>query len=125
MTKLYSGFFLDSPIHGKIHATWVYGPGTECPLPEGVKEGDEVFIDVVGDYCDKDVEALIVNVVLQDGTVLSDQPCGTVLHITTRVGDGFGPVVSGLRATEYGWVPRGEEGRKYVRYIGRAGFHKV
>ena len=99
MVKIFSGFFL---LNGK-HITWDFNPG-KCVLPEGMEEGAEVEVVVVGSYEDEEVQALQVEVVTADGEVLTHQPSGTPLHITIEA-NGVPPVEAGLRLKEFGANP--------------------
>ena len=99
MVKVFSAFFLED---GR-HITWDFNPG-KCVLPEGMEEGAEVEVVVVGSYVDEEVQALQVEVVTADGEVLTHQPGGTPLHITVAV-NGVPPMESGVRIKEFGATP--------------------
>jgi len=100
MKKIYSGFFLEDG----THCTWEYAP-RKCTLPEGIQEGDEVTLFIVGEYADDEVKCDVVQLVTPSGRVFVAQPDGTVLHITRYV-NGVSPVVSGQRATSKGFIPK-------------------
>jgi hypothetical protein len=76
--------------------TWNFG----FPLvyPKNVNVGDKVKVKVVGMYEDDQVACYVVEL---DG--ITNQPKGTLLHITTKVENGGKPVMSGIRATENGY----------------------
>ncbi len=95
MVKIYSAFFLPD---GK-HITWEFNPG-KCKLPEGLEEGEEVAVKVVGEYKDAEISALQVEVVAGE-RVLTHQSSGTPLHITLEA-RGVAPVQSGIRIAEFG-----------------------
>ena len=95
--KVYYTCFL---LEDDKHVTWRFGEdATLCTI-----EGEPVEIRVVGKYKDEIVECDIVKVKLLNGTVLTHQPNGTVLHITTWFDERYASAKdSGLRATENGW----------------------
>ncbi len=123
MTKIYSGFFMGFPLHGEVHATWDFNPGGAL-LPEGIEEDEDVLVHIIGDYKDNDVTAFIVQVETANGIVLEEQPSGTVLHVTTETRNGVSPVESGRRATELGWVPRGDS-NPGATFVAKAGFYRA
>jgi hypothetical protein len=117
MTNIYSGFFLEQG-----HVTWEFAPGA-CTLPAGLQEGSEVEVVVIGKYEDDDVACDIVKVVLPNGKVLTNQGSGTLLHMTTKVGEGISPVLSGVRATENGYTSLPED--QYTSLTARADYFKA
>ena len=88
----YSGVFLEN---GK-HMTWNHGLPKQ--YPNGIKPGDTAELEVIGEYEDDDVACLIVT---WNGE--TNQPKGTLLHITTKKENGVGSVESGRRATKNGY----------------------
>jgi hypothetical protein len=116
MKIIYAGFFLDDG----SHVTWEFKPGA-AKLPHPLKEGDKVFIHVVGKYHDKDLDADIVRVEIPGGRTLTHQGSGTVLHITRETRNGVAPVESGLRATQKGWVQVNQNSR----LLATAGYFKA
>jgi predicted GIY-YIG superfamily endonuclease len=91
-SKIYSGIFFPDG----SHVTWNFAPPPANPeLPNGVKEGDMVEVEVVGKYKDKNCTCDIVKI--ED---ITHSPFnGNILHIT-RSTKGIQPYEVGVRATE-------------------------
>lgn len=89
----YTGIFFKNG----THMTWHYGFPLE--RPDGVSEGDTTKVKVIGEYEDDQVKCLVV-----EWENHKKQPNDkTLLHITTEVRNGGKPVMSGQRATKYGY----------------------
>ena len=90
------------------HITWQYG----LPLryPDGVSPGDRTKVTFVGIYEDTQVSCHIVRI-----GELTEQPKGTVLHLTIQA-NGVAPVESGRRATENGWQPLANHIEKWATW---------
>lgn len=93
MSKNYTSIYFPDT---RLHMTWNFGTPLKYPL--NVKPQENAKVIVVGKYNDKDVSCLIVT---YNG--ITHQPCGTLLHITTRFDNGVKPVESGRRATKNGY----------------------
>ena len=118
--NLYSGFFYRDPLTGENrHTTWEFG--FDCELPEGVSEGDEVELEIVGGYEDDDISCLIVHLWIGE-RVFTHQPSEMILHVTMRTSNGISPVQSGIRAMKNGWKTI-EVGRQRIQ--ARADFFEI
>ena len=98
--NIYGGVQLS---HSNSHVTYNYSPGSkdEELLPEGIKEGDNVYVILKGLYADNDgVVAFHVDILTEEDNLLRVQKNGmTQLHITITSGQ-YVPVVAGQRLTE-------------------------
>lgn len=89
----YTAIFFDEG----THMTWKYGTPKE--YPPGVHSGDNAQVKVVGKYEDEQVGCWVAKYKEH-----ATQPGNNkLLHITTTVQNGGKPVMSGERATKFGY----------------------
>jgi len=83
------------------HITFNYKPGTVDAelLPNGIKEGDEAQVRIVGLYMDDDIIVLHVNVIRADMIWEYQLDNETALHITINSGH-HAPVEAGRRLSQ-------------------------